>query len=436
MAHDYLRHPVHALAENIRVMRRSKLWFQVIVALILGVLLGVMLGSDVNLVSPETADVVTNWLALPGNLFLRLIKMIIIPLVFSSIIMGIIASGDPDFVKRLGPKLVLYFLFTTIVATLIGFGVASFIEPGKYLDTSGIEIEPIPQNFGNSSISMNNLPDKIVNVLPNNPVASIVEGDLLGVVIFTILLGVALLFVRRKYKNPTAKVLRAIQDATMKIVSWAMLIAPLAVFGLMARVSSQVGFEAFLGLGMYIVTVLAGLLGMLIVYLLIVSLVAFRSPFKFIKAIFPVQLLAFSTSSSAAVMPLSMKTAEEHLKIRPSISRFLIPIGSTINMDGTALYQVVATVFLAQAFDISLSLPIVLSLIAITVGASIGAPAAPGIGIVILATILESVGVPGAGLALILGVDRILDMSRTSVNVTGDLTACTVFDKHLSKDFK
>ena len=217
----------------------------------------------------------------------------------------------------------------------------------------------------------------------------------------------------------------------MKIVSWAMALAPIAVFGLLAQISVQVGFDAIIGVATYVATVLLGLVILLGFYLLIVTVLARRSPLAFLRSISNVQLLAFSTSSSAAVMPLSMKTAEESLGVKPAVSQFVVPLGATVNMDGTALYQVIAAVFLTQVYGIELSIAQLLLLSVTTVGASIGSPSTPGVGIVILATIVQGMGVPAEGLALILGVDRILDMSRTAVNVSGDLTACVVMERFL-----
>lgn len=215
----------------------------------------------------------------------------------------------------------------------------------------------------------------------------------------------------------------------MTVVQWAMLLAPVAVFGLLAQTTMNTGLGALLGMAVYVATVLGGLLILMLVYLVIVVVVTGRNPWSFLEAIREVQLLAFSTSSSAAVMPLSIKIAEEKLNVRSSISQFLIPLGATVNMNGTALYQGVAAVFLAQVFEVNLSLPSLLLIVVMTVGASIGSPATPGVGIVILSTVLVSVGIPASGIALIIGVDRILDMSRTAINVTGDLTACLVMDR-------
>jgi len=219
----------------------------------------------------------------------------------------------------------------------------------------------------------------------------------------------------------------------MKIVSWAMVLAPIAVFGLIAQVTIKIGFDAIVGMSVYVGTVLLGLLVLLTFYLAIILLITRQNPWHFLVKIRDAQLLAFSTSSSAAVMPLSMKTAQESLGVRPSIAQFIIPIGATVNMDGTALYQVIAAIFLTEVFGVDLTSGSLILLMATTVGASIGAPSTPGVGIVILATILQGIGVPASGIALILGVDRILDMCRTAVNVTGDLTASVVMEKWIKK---
>jgi len=424
-----VRTSTRSLSHHLAYLVKTKLWLKALIGLFLGAFVGILLGPEIGLVTPALANTITNWLALPGNLFLKLVKMIIIPLVFSAIIVGIVSSGSPRFLKKIGPRLIAYFLITTIVAVLIGFFVSFVIQPGSFIDASGLNVQP--EITEPAKIDMNDIPGNIVNLLPSNPLESMVKGDMLGVVIFTILFGIALLVVKRKYKRYTLNVLGTIQAVSMTIVKWAMLLVPYAVFGLMTQVTSHIGLQALVGLGMYILTVLFGLFLLLLFYMFIIEVFTKRKALDFLKKILHVQLLAFSTSSSAAVMPLSIETAEEELEIKPSISRFVIPIGATVNMDGTALYQVIATMFLAQVFGVHLSLISLILIVVITVGASIGTPSAPGAGIVILATILESVGIPAVGLALILGVDRILDMSRTVLNVTGDLTACSFFDRQL-----
>ena len=215
----------------------------------------------------------------------------------------------------------------------------------------------------------------------------------------------------------------------MTIVRWAMWLAPFAVFGLLAQLVAKLGIDALLGMGVYVGTVLIGLLLVFVMHLTIVLVGARYSPIKFIKSIREVMLLAFSTSSCAAIMPYSIKVAEEKLGVRPSISQFVIPLAATTNMNGTALYQGVAAMFLAQVFGVQLGLNEMLLIILVAVGATIGSPSTPGVGIIILAMVLQSVGVPAAGIALIMGVDRILDMSRTAVNSAGDLVACVLMER-------
>jgi len=235
--------------------------------------------------------------------------------------------------------------------------------------------------------------------------------------------------------EPFLRLLQIVQDISLKIVGWAMFLAPVAVFGLIADFVVRVGISALSGMSAYVGAVILGLLILLTFYMLIVVFIARRNPIQFISCIVDAQLLAFSTSSSAATMPLSLRIAEERLKVRPAIARFIVPLGATVNMDGTALYQVIAALFVAQLYGINIEPTGLVILIVTVVGASIGSPSTPGVGIVILAGILHSLGIPPTGVAILLGVDRILDMCRTSVNVTGDLTACVVMDRWLAKQF-
>ena len=220
----------------------------------------------------------------------------------------------------------------------------------------------------------------------------------------------------------------------MTVVGWAMRLAPLAVFGLMAQLTTKIGLNAILGMGVYVGTVLLALLLLVCLYLLLIFLLAREQPLQFLNKTRDVLLLAFSTSSSAAVMPLSIKTVEEKLNVHPSVSQFVIPLGATINMNGTALYQGVATMFLAQVFGVDLGISALLLVIVTAVGASIGSPGTPGVGIIILAMVLETAGIPAAGIVLIMGVDRILDMSRTAVNVLGDIVAAKLMNKWMIKE--
>jgi len=284
-----------------------------------------------------------------------------------------------------------------------------------------------PQETGLGAI-----PERLVNIIPRNVIDAAVKQEMLQIVVFAIFAGVALLAIPATRAKPLLDLMMSIQEISLKIVAWAMFLAPLAVFGLLARLTIQIGIDAIVGMSVYVGTVLLGLFILLVFYLILVAVLGRRNPFTFLAQIREVMLLAFSTSSSAAVMPLSVKVAEEKIRVSKSISQFVVPLGATINMAGTALYQVSATIFLTQVYGIDLSTGALIALTSTAVGASIGSPASPGVGIVILATLLVGAGVPPSGIALIIGVDRILDMCRTTVNVTGDLVTCVITDRWLA----
>jgi Na+/H+-dicarboxylate symporter len=425
--------PLISLEYYLQSLVKSKLWIKVIVALILGVGLGLLLGPSVNIINEDIAISIGNWLALPGKLFLKLVQMIMIPLIFSSIISGIV-SNTGDQLKKLGIGVGVYFVITTIISIAIGVGLALILKPGKYLS--------LPNSLsGSESISSTNslslfsdIPGAISNLLPSNPLASMVSGEMLSIVIFTIIIGIAIAQLSETAKNPILKLLSAIQEICMTVVKWAMRLVPLAVFGLMAQLTLSIGIDSLKGIGFYVVIVILGLVLLLVFYLLIVTIIGKINPFQFLRKIKDVQLLAFSTTSSAAVMPLSLKTAKEKLGINPSISNFLIPIGATVNMDGTAVYQAISTLFIAQIYGIEMTIVNILLVMITVVAASIGTPAIPGGGVVILASVLQSVGIPTEGIVIIIGVERILGMFRVAINVTGDLTACVVFNRWQGSD--
>lgn len=419
--------------EALSVMIGKKLWAQIVLAMILGLGVGLALSAEGGaLVSEELSLSIASWLKLPGSIFLNLIQMVVMPLIISSIVLGICSSGDPDYLKRVGLRIFPYFVGTTTIAVSIGVALAILIEPGNYINSSLIAASGADAAVSNvRALEDISVPDQIAALIPTNITEANVKRNMLQIVIFSIIMGVAIMSLSKDRMAPFLAIGEAVQDIALKIVSWAMLLAPYAVFGLLADITIRVGFEAIVGVSVYVGTVLLGLISLLCFYLLIVKFVAKQSPLTFIANVREVQLLAFSTSSSAAVMPLSMKTAIEKLNVKPAISKFIIPLGATVNMDGTALYQVVAALFLTQVYGVDLSGVDILILVLTTVGASIGSPSTPGVGIVILATILQGMGIPPSGIALIIGVDRILDMCRTTVNVTGDLTACRVMDRWL-----
>ncbi len=422
--------PLNDLSVHLERLIKGRLWLKVIIGLILGAMLGIFLNPSSGLISENIRDVTATWLDLPGQIFMRLVQMIMIPLIFSSIISGIISNTSEN-LKSFGLRLMLYFVFTTIAAIIIGIGTTLLFKPGAYMlalggfpSAEGDDMIPSKQ-----SLQIDKIPNAISNLIPNNPLESILNGEMLGVVIFTIIIGVAITQLKDKTANPIIRFAEAIQKICMIIVSWAMLLVPYAVFGLMAALISRTGVEVFIGLGYYILVVIIGLMVLLTFYMMIILIVVRMNPFVFIQKIKEPLLLAFSTASSAAVMPISMKTADEKLHVSSNISDFVIPIGATINMDGTALFQCATTIFMAQAYGIELSIINLILITATVVAASIGTPAIPGGGVIILATVLESAGIPISGLIVIIGIDRILGMFRTAVNVSGDLTACLVFDK-------
>lgn len=414
--------------------RTIPLWAKIILALFLGVTSGLVISPNgMGLFPQHHANHIACWLAFPGHIFLALIKMIILPLIVSSIILGVNSSGDADFLKRLGVRIAPYFLFTTAVAVSIGIVVTWTLKPGEYIDSKQFNIDKVKTQSLDVRNAESYLPEKIANLIPDNPIESAVSLSMFEIVVFSVLIAIALLSISKAKAQPLIDLCTSLQDVSMKVVSWSMKLAPYAVYGLIAQITVKIGYRALVGLSMYVITVLIGLAILFLFYLLIISFFSKSHPWTFLKSIREVQLLAFTTSSSAAVMPLSMDTAEKKLKIEPKISKFVIPVGATVNMDGTALYQLSAALFLTQVYGIHLSLPELGLLAATTIGASIGSPSTPGVGIVILATILYSIGIPDSGVALLLGVDRILDMSRTAINVTGDLTACAVMDHYLEK---
>ncbi|WP_036026690.1 dicarboxylate/amino acid:cation symporter [Leptospira noguchii] len=415
---------------NVKILSslKEKLWLKIFVGMLAGIFTGALLGSDLSLVDRNTAQLFTSWLIIPGLIFINLLQMIMIPLIFSSIILGICSAENLENIKKLGIRTLIYFVFTTFIAVTIGITLALWLKPGK----SAIQIQsalssklPAPAEIP----SLDKYPELLMSFFPKNPFLSITQGEMLNVIVFSILLGIAILSVSKDLSKPILEILNSVFQISMKIVHWAMVLTPFAVFGLMAKAISSIGIELLVTLGAYMSVVLLGLLLIIGVYSIVLIFLARRSPIDFFTKIAGLQLLAFSTSSSAAVMPVSIQTATENLGVRKNIAEFIIPVGATINMDGTALYQSVATIFLAQYFGIELAPTQLIFILFATVGASIGTPSTPGVGIVILATILSGLGIPAEGIGIILGVDRFLDMCRTTINVTGDITAACVMDK-------
>ncbi len=417
------------LSDRLQDLVRTRLWLKVVIAAALGVGVGLLLGPDVGLVPSSISQPLVSWLALPGGLFLALIQMIVVPLVFASVVRGLTASDDMEQLRRVGTRALLFFVTTTAGAASLGIGLSSVLRPGRYIDVTKLTgPSSAPPPVAKEFPSVDAIPQALTDLLPNNPLAAMVGGQMLQIILFAVLMGLALLTLAPEKSAPLYEFLGSLQEVCMTVVKWAMRLAPLAVFGLLARLTASVGVETLAGMGAYMLTVLAGLFLLAIGYLVLVWVMARTSPLAFIRGSRELLLLAFSTSSSAAVMPLSIQTAERNFHVSTSTARFIVPLGATINMTGTALYQGVATVFLAQVFGIELSTPTLVLVVVTAVAASIGSPATPGVGMVILGGLLTTAGIPSSGIVLLLGVDRLLDMSRTAVNVAGDLAACLIID--------
>ena len=418
---------MHLAAQRfkLRVWITSRLWAQVLIGMVAGLGLGMILSDATGLVSREAAEVIGMWLALPGRIFLALIAMVLVPLIVSSIIGGLAGSGSGAELKAVGLRLAAFILTTTITAAGIGVALAQWLQPGAGLaGFTPPETAPEAANALDPAgeTVQRPLPDLIAEILPTNPTASIVQGDMLAVVVFALLVGISVTQIDRKRAAPFMALMDALLSISMNIVKWAMFLAPIAVFGLMAQLVMRIGLDTLLGISGYVGAVLAGLVVLLLIYLAILALFAGISPLRFLREAGGNLLLAFSTSSSSAVMPVTIQTTRR-FGVSESIANLVVPLGATMNMAGTALYQAVAILFLAQLAGVELTGAQIGVVVATLVASSIGAPGTPGVSIAILISVAASLDIPVEGMVIILGVDRLLDMCRTAVNVTGDITA-------------
>jgi Na+/H+-dicarboxylate symporter len=371
-------------------------------------------------------DTIIAWLSPLGVVFMRLITMVIVPLVFASLLVGVASLGDVRKLGRLGLRTLGLYLCTTAAAVTIGLGVAHLIDPGSFIDErSRIALQAQFEGEAGSQVDkaaeMPSTLDNIVAIIPTNPMESLVNGDMLQVIFFAVLFGVALTMLDNKAGRPVVTFMDRVQEAMVVIIHIVMKVAPFGVAALVAEVVGTSGWSVLKGLFAYGVAVILGLsIHGVVVYGSIVKYLAKLPVVGFLRSIRPAQLIAFSTSSSSAALPVSMECAE-NLRVSKPVASFVIPLGATVNMDGTALYQGVAALFIAQVFQMELGVGEQITIVATATMASIGAAGVPGAGMVTLAMVLTAIGVPTVGVALILGVDRLLDMFRTTINVTGDL---------------
>ncbi|MDA0367197.1 MAG: dicarboxylate/amino acid:cation symporter [Proteobacteria bacterium] len=414
--------PVHIRGRRrLLGLLRQRLWLQVLVGMALGIAFGLAIGPTGGLLSPANASLIGNWVALPGKLFLLAIQFVVIPLVVASVIRGI-AGGNTGQLGTMGIWTIGFFLVFTVIAAAIGIALAIVINPGTLIETANIAVDAAAIVQPATLPGLAEFPDVIASIFPKDPLATFVSGNMLQIVIAAVIIGVAMISISGEQRRPLLELLASVQAVAMAVVTVVLRFAPLAVFGLLAQITAQVGVAALLSTAVYMATVLLGLLILLALYLAVAAWTG-TPPLRFLRATREPLLLAFSTSSSAAVMPVTLTTVVGKLGVHANVARFVIPLGTTINMGGTALYQGVAALFLAQVYGVDIGLAGMVLIIVMATGAAIGSPGTPGVGIVILSTILASIGVPPSGIAIILGVDRLLDMCRTVANVAGDMVA-------------
>jgi Na+/H+-dicarboxylate symporter len=410
------------------IFNRIPFWLLILISFFLGALIGICLHAETNLISREITDLILPWLKLPGDVFLNLLQMIMIPLVIASVALGVSSLSNVSELINLGSKTMIYFIITTMIAIIIGITLTFIIQPGKKI-TRPSQIQSINVQTLSEETKQESIPQIIANIVPKNIIKSISEQKMLSLVLLGILLGIFLLSADKLKSEALKNFLVSVEAFCIWIVSISMKIAPLAVLGLMAFAMTQIGISLLSGLFYYVLTVVIGLLTLLLFYLSVVVILGGKNPIKFLIAIREVQILGFSTSSSSSVLPISLRVAKQNLKIKEKIADFVLPLGATINMDGTALYQAVATIFISQIYQIEFSFLQMILLVFTVTGASIGTAATPGVGIVILGSILHSFNIPVEGIAIIFGVDRFLDMCRTSINLSGDLVTATIMDR-------
>jgi len=398
--------------------------------ILLGLLLGATAGVTANIYAHESPSLL--WLvdnvAQPiGQIFLRLLFMVVVPLVFASVTTGVASLGDIRRIGRIGGKTLLIFLGTTAIAVVVGLTLVNLIGPGESLDPS-IRAQLLAEYAAQAGETVAASKEGLfgihtfVNIVPRNPIAAAANGDMLGLIFFALMFGIALTLLNKEVAAPVLRLLEGINQAIMVIIGFAMRLAPLGVAALIFSVTAKFGFEVLQSLGLYVITVLAALtfhqFGVIGVLAKVVVGINPRSFFSRVRAL---MVTAFSTSSSNATLPTTIRTAEKEFGVPREVAGFVLPLGATMNMNGTAMFEGMTVLFLAQVFGISLDIFNQLIVVVLCVITAIGVAGVPGGSIPLLVMVMAMVGIPGEGIALILGVDRILDMARTVPNVTADL---------------
>jgi DAACS family dicarboxylate/amino acid:cation (Na+ or H+) symporter len=427
------------------------LHWKILIGMAIGAITGILCNLVVAGQGPEAVKnlkwVADTFTAPIGNLFLRLIFMVVVPLVFCALTLGVAEIGDVRKLGQLGMRTLVMTLIFSTASVLIGLTLANAIKPGNLISPENQEL--LKQQYAKkasesieSASKAKSITDTILDIIPKNPLQEAVgalDGSspgsgMLGVMFFSLCFGIALTMIPAERSAPVLEVLRGVYDAVMVIISAAMKFAPIGVAALVFSISAVLGMQFFVALSGYVVAVLAGLgIHMFVVYSLAVWLIAKRSPLQFFRDIIEVILTAFATSSSNATLPTSLRVAEKNLGLNPKVSRFVLTIGSTANQNGTALYEGMTVLFLAQVFGHNLDLAQQFKVVLLSVLAGIGTAGVPGGSLPLVVLVLQTINVPPEGIGIIMGVDRLLDMSRTTVNVVGDIAIATCVDDQAAR---
>lgn len=411
-----------------REKKKIGLTTKIFIALLLGAVFGMVLCYLIPEGQIRDQIIVDGVLYVIGQGFIRLMKMLVVPLVFCSLVCGSMAIGDTKKLGTVGVRTIAFYLVTTALAITIALGIGNLLDPGKGLDMSAVQSNAASVE----EMQATSLSETLLNIIPDNPIGSLATGNMLQIIVFALIIGVILAKLGERTET-VANFFSQFNDIMMEMTMLVMSLAPIGVFCLIARTFAGIGFSAFLPLGKYMLAVLIALvLQCVVVYLGLLKIFTGLNPVKFIRNFFPVMAFAFSTATSNATIPLSIDTLAKKMGVSKKISSFTIPLGATINMDGTAIMQGVAVVFAAQAFGIHLEMIDYITVIGTATLASIGTAGVPSVGLVTLTMVFNSVGLPVEAIGLIMGIDRILDMTRTAVNITGD-AVCTTIVAHQNK---
>lgn len=399
--------------------KKRGLTTQIFIGLFLGLLVGIVFNLFVPSSYIKDTILVNGIFDVLGQGFIRLMQMLVVPLVFFSLVTGAMSMGDTKKLGKIGVKTLVFYLFTTALAITLALLLASFIKPGV-----GIDLSKVSQAVQADPAKAVSIKDTVLNLIPTNPIQAMAEGNMLQIIFFALLVGIILANLGEKAHN-VANIFEEFNDIMMDMTMIVMKFAPIGVFALITKTFATLGLSAIFSMLKYMLTVVLGLgLQLFLVYMVLLTIFAKANPFKFLKKFFPVLGFAFSTSSSNATVPMNINKLEE-LGVSRKISSFTIPLGATINMDGTAIMQGVAVVFAANAYGMQLTPQNFLTVIAAATLASVGTAGIPSVGLITLSMVFNSIGLPISAIAMIMGIDRILDMIRTAINITGD-AVCTV----------